>query len=117
VCNDLLKEFIEKLNKGEFRLPVCTSCNAKVWPPSKYCPECLSKTSLKIIDTRGTLLHFTQSYLKGMEGCYGLIEMSGIKLIGSFDTLKLREGLKVKMVRCGVRPDGTPYYVFEPVKG
>jgi hypothetical protein len=52
-----------------------------------------------------------------MEGCYGLIEMSGIKLIGSFETLKLREGLKVKMVRCGVRPNGTPYYVFEPVKG
>jgi hypothetical protein len=52
-----------------------------------------------------------------MEGCYGLVEMSGIKLIGSFGTLELREGLKVKMVRCGVRPDGTPYYFFEPVKG
>jgi hypothetical protein len=52
-----------------------------------------------------------------LEGCYGLVEMSGIKLIGSFETIELREGLKVKMVRCGVRPDGTPYYFFEPVKG
>jgi hypothetical protein len=52
-----------------------------------------------------------------MEGCYGLVEMSGIKLIGSFDTLELREGLKVKMVRCGVRLDGTLYYFFEPIKG
>jgi hypothetical protein len=65
----------------------------------------------------GTLVHFTQSYLKGMEGCYGLVEMSGIKLIGSFDTLELREGSKVKMVRCGVGPNGTPYYFFEPIKG
>ncbi len=52
-----------------------------------------------------------------MEGCYGLVEMSGIKLIGSFDKLELREGLKVKMVRCGVGPNGTPYYFFEPIKG
>jgi hypothetical protein len=62
------------------------------------------------------LLHFTQSYLKGMEGCYGLVEMSGIKLIGSFDMLELREGSKVRMVSCGVRPDGTAYYFFEPIK-
>jgi hypothetical protein len=63
------------------------------------------------------LVHFTHSYLKGMEGWYGLVEMSGIKLIGSFNTVELREGLKVKMVRCGVRPDGIPYYYFEPIKG
>lgn len=112
-----LQEFIENLNKGEFRLPMCNSCKAKVWPPSHYCPQCLSKTSLQIVDTSGTLIHFTKSYVKGMEGCYGLVEMSGIKLIGSFDTLELREGLKVKMVSCGVRPDGTPYYFFEPIKG
>jgi hypothetical protein len=63
------------------------------------------------------LIHFTKSYVKGMEGCYGLVEMSGIKLIGSFGTVELREGLMVKMVTCGVRPDGTPYYFFEPIRG
>jgi hypothetical protein len=52
-----------------------------------------------------------------MEGCYGLVEMSGIKLIGSFETTELKEGLKVKMVTCGLRGDGTPYYYFEPTKG
>jgi hypothetical protein len=78
---------------------------------------CLSNTSLQIINTDGTLLYFTISYLKGMEGCYGLVEMAGIKLIGSFDTLELKDGLQVKMVRCGVKPDGTPYYSFEPIKG
>ncbi len=61
-------------------------------------------------------MHFTQSYLKGTEGCYGLVEMSGIKLIGAFETLELREGLKVKMVKCGITRDGSPYYLFEPTK-
>jgi uncharacterized protein len=112
---DVLQEFIDSLNRGEFRLPICTSCKAKVWPPSYYCPRCLSKTSLQIIDTNGILLYFTMSYLKGMEGCYGLVEMSGIKLIGRFDELELKDGLEVKMVRCGVSSDGTPYYIFEPI--
>ncbi len=60
---------------------------------------------------------FTRSYLKDREGYYGIVEMSGIKLIGSFDTVEMKEGIKVKMVRCGLAPDGTPYYYFEPVKG
>ena len=50
-----------------------------------------------------------------MEGCYGLVEMSGIKLIGRFDELELKDGLEVKMARCGVSRDGTPYYIFEPI--
>ena len=59
-------------------------------------------------------MHFTQSYLKGTEGCYGLVDMSGIKLIGAFETLELREGVKVKMVKCGITRNGSPYYLFEP---
>jgi hypothetical protein len=51
-----------------------------------------------------------------MEGTFGLIEMSGIKLIGSFDTSDLREGLKVRMVSCGVKEDGTTFYFFKPIK-
>ena len=35
---------------------------------------------------------------------------------GSFDTLEMKEGLKVKMVGCGVMLDGIPYYFFEPIK-
>ena len=112
-----MQEFIDSLKRGEFRLPVCTSCEAKIWPPSYYCSMCLSNTSLQIINTDGTLLYFTISYLKGMEGCYGLVEMAGIKLIGSFDTLELKDGVQVKMVRCGLKPNGTPYYIFEPIKG
>jgi hypothetical protein len=51
-----------------------------------------------------------------MEGTFGLIEMSGIKLIGSFDTSDLREGLKVRMVSCGVKEDGTTFYFFKAIK-
>lgn len=53
-----------------------------------------------------------------MEGCYGLVDMAGMKVIGSFDTfLELKEGLQVKMVGCGLKPNGTPYFFFEPIKG
>ena len=112
-----LQEFIDSLMKGEFRLPVCNLCKAKVWPPSYYCPKCLSQTSLQIVDTNGTLVYFTTSYLKGREGSYGLVEMSGIRLIGSFDSPGLKEGLQVKMITCGLKPEGTPFYFFEPVRG
>ena len=86
-----------------------------MWPPFPSCPRCLSETSLETIDAVGTVLEFTNSYVKGMEGTFGLIDMSGVKLIGAFDTcLELREGLKVKMTRCGIRKDGTAFYFFEP---
>jgi uncharacterized OB-fold protein len=94
---------------------MCGSCKNKVWPPSHYCPQCHSKTALKIVETSGILLEYTNSSIEGMEGTFGLVDMSGIKLLGSFDTSELREGQKVKMVRCGVRSDGTAYYLFEPI--
>jgi uncharacterized OB-fold protein len=112
---DLLQHFIEELNRGRFQVPICGSCKTKVWPPSRYCPQCHSKAELEVIETSGTLLEFTNSSLEGMEGIFGLVDMSGIKLIGSFDTSELREGQKVKMVRCGIGSDGTAFYFFEPI--
>jgi uncharacterized OB-fold protein len=109
-------EFIDQLKKGEFRVPVCTSCDSIAWPPSYRCPNCLSKTLLKKIGTTGTLIEFTNSHIKGREGVFGLIEMSSIKLIGSFADPHLKEGMKVKMTGCGVGPDGTTFYFFKPAK-
>ncbi|WP_148681183.1 Zn-ribbon domain-containing OB-fold protein [Candidatus Nitrososphaera gargensis] len=111
-----MQEFLDHLKKGKFMVPTCISCGSKVWPPSHRCPYCLSKTSLKKIETTGILLEFSSSHIKGKEGVFGLIEMSGIKLIGSFGTPQLKEGMKVKMTRCGVRPDGTAFYSFAPAK-
>jgi len=107
-----LQEFLESLKKGEFRIPVCTLCKSKAWPPSGHCPHCLHETLLQKVETTGTLLEFTSSHIKGKEGIFGIIEMSGIKIVGSFDSLQLKEGMKVKMSGCGVRPDGTAFYHF-----
>lgn len=111
---DRLQEFIKHLKKGEFWAPVCASCGRRAWPPSQLCPQCLSKTSLKKVETTGTLLEFTTSHVKGKEGVFGVIEMSGIRLIGSFVSDQLKEGMKVRMTKCGVRPDGTAFYAFAP---
>ncbi len=97
-------------------MPTCTSCGGKAWPPSHRCPYCLSKTSLKKIGTTGILLEFTSSHIKGKEGIFGLVEMSGIKLVGSFGTGHLKEGMKVRMKECGVGSDGTAFYYFMPTK-
>lgn len=107
-----LQEFLESLKKGEFKIPVCTLCKSKAWPPSRHCPHCLHETALQKVETTGTLLEFTSSHIKGREGIFGIIEMSGIKIVGSFDSLQLKEGMKVKMSGCGVRPDGTAFYHF-----
>jgi hypothetical protein len=71
---------------------------------------------LKKIETSGILLEFTSSHIKGKEGTFGLVEMSGIKLVGSFGASHLKEGMKVKMSECGVRPDGTTFYSFTPAR-
>jgi len=72
----------------------------------------LGKTSLQRIETTGTLLEFTSSHIRDKEGIFGLVEMSGIRIVGSFDSSRLEEGIKVKMSGCGVRSDGTTYYNF-----
>jgi uncharacterized OB-fold protein len=109
-----MQEFIKYLKKGEFRMPVCMSCGSKAWPPSHRCPCCLSKTSLRKIETTGTLVEYTSSHVKGREGVFGLVEMSGIKLVGSFEDQNLKEGMKVRMTDCGIRSDGTAFYSFAP---
>ncbi len=72
----------------------------------------MRNTSLKKVLTNGTLLEFANSYIKDKEGIYGIVDMSGIKIIGSFDFKDLKEGMRLKMSRCGIRQDGTPFYVF-----
>lgn len=112
----MMDGFFEHLKKGEFRMPVCQSCGSMAWPPSHRCPHCLRKTSLKKIETTGTLIEFTSSHVKGKEGVFGLVEMSGIRLVGSFGNQQLKEGMKVRMTECGVKPDGTVFYSFVPAR-
>ena len=105
------------MKKGKFRLSVCRSCGAKAWPPSHNCPRCLSRTSLQQIETSGILLEFASSQVKDRQGIFGIIEMSGIRIVGSFESSnQLREGMMVRMSECGVRPDGTAFYNFVPAE-
>jgi uncharacterized OB-fold protein len=111
-----MREFIDYLKIGELRIPVCMSCGSKAWPPSRRCPHCLSRTALKKMQKIGILLEFSSSHVRGMEGVYGLIELSGIRLVGTFGTHHLVEGMKVRMTKCGVRPDDTVFYFFVPAR-
>jgi hypothetical protein len=54
--------------------------------------------------------------VKGKEGIFGLVEMSGIKLVGSFGTPHLKEGMSVTMTGCGVKADGAAFYSFAPAR-
>ena len=108
--------FIDYLKCGEFRIPVCKSCKTPAWPPSRHCPRCLSETSLQETSTVGTLVEFTESHVRDMKGIFGIVEMCGLRLVGSFDNNDLHEGMKVRMKECGVRPDGTAFYCFEPAE-
>lgn len=107
-------EFIDYLKNGKFRMPLCMSCGSKAWPPSKRCPCCLGKTTLKKVDTTGTLLELSRSHVKGREGAFGLVEMAGIRLIASLGDQQLKEGMKVRMSHCGISQDGTAFYFFKP---
>ena len=95
-------------------LPVCNSCNFRMWPPSNYCSRCHSRTALENVETSGILIEYSKSFLPGNEGIYGLVDMSGIRLIATFNTSELSKGQKVKMVNCGINSDGTAFYLFEP---
>jgi uncharacterized OB-fold protein len=109
-----MQKFLDCIRKGEFKVYVCSSCKKKIWPPFQYCPECLSKANLEDIEKIGILLEFTISYVKNMEGIFGIVDISGIRLLGSIFGHPLRCGMKVKMIRCGISSDDISlFYHFE----
>lgn len=64
------------------------------------------------IDVTGRLLEFSYSRLTDKEAIFGIVEMSGLRIIGSFDDAKLKEGMTVKMTECGIKQDGSIFYRF-----
>ena len=108
-----MKEFVESLKTGAFRIPACNSCHVKVWPPSHFCPACYSATSLEKVEAIGTLVEFASSHVRNREGLFGIIDMNGIRIVGSLGETVPKIGAKMKLSSCGVREDGTLYYEFE----
>ena len=108
-----MKEFFDYVRKGELRISICGSCYKKVWPPSQYCTSCLSKTKLKKLKGRGILLEFTTSYIENLQEVLGIVDMSGIRVLGSISGQSLYHGIEVKLTKCGISPNGTVFYHFK----
>jgi uncharacterized protein len=109
-----LKEFLDNLIKGEFSISFCNSCNKKIWPPSYFCSNCFARTELKKFEAMGTVLEFTTSHVKNNAGTFGVIDLDGIRIIGTILGELLYEGMCVRMIRCGITQDGSAYYHFIP---
>jgi uncharacterized OB-fold protein len=109
-----LKDFIDYLVNGEFRIAFCNSCSKKVWPPSYFCSNCFAKTELKKFETVGTVLEFTTSHVNSSRGTFGIVDLAGIRIVGAIFGELLYEGIEVRMTSCGITQDGSVYYDFEP---
>ncbi len=107
-----MRKFHDFIRRGEFRVAVCKRCRKKMWPPTEFCCYCFCTTSLKKIETTGTLIEFTTSHIYGKEDLYGVVDMEGIKLIGSLSA-NVTTGMKVRMVKCGIRENGCLFYHFD----
>jgi hypothetical protein len=71
---------------------------------------------LQEIERVGSLVEYSQSYVRTKEGTFGIIDMGGFVLVGGLRADRLTVGMKMKMYSCGLREDGSPYYDFEPAQ-
>jgi uncharacterized OB-fold protein len=107
-----MKEFHDFLSRGKFRIPICKNCDTRIWPPSNICNNCFSKkVKMSKLDPRGKLIDYSESFI-GKNQNFGLIEISGIRIIGVLSDSRMNLGSVVKLIRCGLDKDNTPYYEF-----
>lgn len=97
----------------------CSSCENVIWPPSNVCPQCLSnKIEWVDIDGKGKLIEFSESFIGERPIVFGVVELDhGIRLIAKIqcgDLLQLKEGILVRLLKCGMN-NGDPYYEFQPI--
>jgi len=76
----------------------------------------LSKTKFRKIKNGGILREYVYSYRNPdyQKITFGIIDLSGILLIGSICATTVYRGMKVKMTSCGISPDGKIFYHFAP---
>ena len=107
-----MKEFLELLKEGKFRIPICLNCDSKIWPPANICSNCYSgKIKMSRLESKGRLIEYSSSFI-GSSEMLGLIEIAGIRLIGILTERNLKPGSTVKLTKCGVDKDNSPYYEF-----
>jgi uncharacterized OB-fold protein len=62
----------------------------------------------------GHLIEYTTAYNMPRPLKFGIVNIGGINIIGSLDSTNSPSvGMKVKMINCGISPDGTPFYEFD----
>jgi hypothetical protein len=63
------------------------------------------------LNPRGRLIEHSSSHIDSTEKL-GLVEISGIRIIGILSEGNLNPGSAVKLTKCGLDKDDSPYYEF-----
>lgn len=63
------------------------------------------------LESKGQLIEHSSSHIGSTEKL-GLIEISGIRIIGVLSEENLKPGSIVKLTKCGLDKNDTPYYEF-----
>ena len=109
-----MKEFLDSLKEGELRIPICQNCDSKIWPPVNICSNCYSgKIRMSKLESNGRLIEHSSSFI-GSSEILGLVEIAGIRLIGILRG-NIKPGNYVKLTKCGINKDNSPYYEFSAV--
>lgn len=62
-------------------------------------------------EMRGQLIELLSSFI-GDSKKIGLVEMSGIRIIGILSGGNMNPGSMVKLIKCGLDEDNSPYFEF-----
>lgn len=107
-----MKKFLDSLNEGKLKIPICLNCDSKIWPPANTCSNCYSeKIRMCKLKPRGRLIQNSLSFIGSTE-TLGLVEIEGIRLIGIMRDGNLKPGSIVKLSKCGIDKHNSPYYEF-----
>lgn len=60
---------------------------------------------------RGQLIEHSSSFMENSKKL-GLVEMSGIRIIGILSEGNMNAGSVVKLTKCGLDKDNSPYFEF-----
>lgn len=63
------------------------------------------------LDMRGQLIEHSSSFIGNSEKL-GLVEMSGIRIVGILSEVNMNPGSAVKLTKCGLDKDNSPYFEF-----
>lgn len=110
-----MKDFFYYLQRGQLRIPTCSKCHQNIWPPNQFCSQCFSRRiDMVKADRKGRILELSKSHNKDytLEMTYALIEISGVRLIGSVIGNRIKENNSVLLRRCGLTQSKNAFYEF-----